>query len=131
MDDRFLKVCFPKGRLLEKFDKDFDIVEEAEKNMMLYIQIAKEIEFLTLVRKQNKYVRRFENNTMLEIKGRRKQTYDEYTWMLDMISKDQAEYDEHVKKLDDGIMEYKRMVNEIVNDTVKIDEIKPEEEFIE
>lgn len=129
IDSRFLKLKM-EGIMTEQFDKDFNILKMAEENKLYYIGIAKQLLFLKQLRLINAYQRRFTDNTILSLKGRRKATYDEITWLLDMYCKTQEEYDMMITILDDCIIKYKQMAGEEIplkreaQQTIEIETIK-------
>ncbi len=110
MDTRFLKLKL-KGRLTERFDKDFNIQIQAVRNKMLYINYAKMLEYLRNVFSGNEHKRRYKNNGLLRVKGRRRITFDAITLMIDMYAKSQTEYDKLLGELEETIIGYKEMVN--------------------
>lgn len=120
IDTRFLKVKL-KGKLTEEFSKDFDIPQCARSNLVYYMNFLKTVEYLRELRTNNGYVRLRKHDTLLNIKGRRRMVYDEITWLMDMYSTSQEEYDELVSGLDTAITEYKVMVSEL-DDKVKCEE---------
>jgi len=113
IDNRFLKFLFG-GELLEKFDRDFDILGTAEKQKMFYINFAKELVFLQELKQTNGYVRKYVHETKL--KGRRKNVLNEILWLLDMYCADQQEFSMYCEVLEGGIEGYKAMMKELVDD---------------
>jgi hypothetical protein len=110
IDTRYLKLLL-KGKMVQKFKKDFDIKQMAEKNRSYYIKFAKELLYLKSVKTQNKYVRRWKHNSTLTVKGNRRiNIYEEITWGIDMYSKTQEIYDRLVNVLDTAIKDYKEMI---------------------
>ena len=123
IDTRFLKLKLD-GILTEKFDRGFDIPGIAENNKHFYISIAKELLYLQELRLKNGYKRRHQTNTILGMEGRRRQVYNELTWLLDMYSNTQAEYDDWIRILDECIIAYKEMVNMLKGEMeVEVEEI--------
>lgn len=110
MDSRFLKLKL-EGRLTEIFDKDFNIQAVAEENKMLYINIVKTLLWLRDVIKSNAYERRFVSKGVLNLKGRRLQTYSLITLILDMVCECQAEFEGLVGVLDKAVIDYREMLN--------------------
>lgn len=108
MDSRFLKLKF-EGKLLEEFDKDFDIPKIADENKMFYVNIAKHLLYLKQLKisnsNQSKWLRDNVNLT-----GRHKIIYDEILWILDLYSESQAEFDRFVNLLNQSITGYKEMI---------------------
>lgn len=113
IDSRFLKLKFD-GVLIEKFDKDFDMIAVAEKNKMEYIRIAKYFMFLKQLRMMNQYARRFFSVPRLDLKGRKKIIFDEITWIIDMYSRNQEEYDKFFHLLEQAVIDYSNMVGKNV-----------------
>lgn len=120
METRFLKLRL-KGKLVEKFDKDFDIIGTSKANLDYYLSFAKKLMHLAEIKRTGGYIRRWNTNTLLEIKGRRKQVFDEVTWIMDMYSDNQTEYDDWVQELEKAIMDYKEMMK-MGEDNIKIEE---------
>ena len=111
MQSRFLRLKFD-GRLEEKFDKDFDVIAEAENNRMLYVKIAKHLLYLKQIKLNNSYKRKYQVQSNIHLKGRHKICYDEITWGLDLYSKDQKEFSDYVSLLDKSIHGYKEMIGQ-------------------
>ena len=110
IDSRLLKLKFD-GILLEQFDKDFNMVVEAEKNKMFYIDIAKHLLYLKNLKRSNGYARRFGKHLMVpKLNGRKKRIYDELTWMIDMYSTDEIEFKKLIATLNECINSYQTMV---------------------
>jgi hypothetical protein len=121
MESRFLCMKFD-GKLLEKFDKTFDVVKEASDNKVFYINLAKHLGYLKEVKLNNKHQRRYSNKDHLEtLKGRHKIVYDEITWLIDVYAQDQEEYTKFVRLLNLTISSYKNMLKDkIVDKPVEI-----------
>jgi hypothetical protein len=113
MDSRFLKMKFD-GVLLEKFDKDFNIVQVAKDNRGFYMSVAKHLLYLKQLKLTNSYQRRYSIPMELPLKGRHKTIYDEITWGIDVYSESQDEYNKFVRLLDSCILEYREMLGETV-----------------
>jgi len=111
MQSRFLQLKLD-GKLLEEFDKDFDIPKVASDNKMYYVKIAKHLLYLKSLKLSNGYVRRYKNPVELELKGRHKIIYDEITWGIDLYSRTQDEYTKFVLLLNKAINDYKEMTGE-------------------
>ena len=109
MDDRYLKMYF-KGRMIQRFHRDFDIIGTAKDNQQYYINIAKELVWLQELKQSSGYVRRYTHNSILTLKSRKRLTYDEICWGIDMYCSDQGEYDKFVSLLDQSILDYKEMI---------------------
>ena len=109
IDSRLLKLKFD-GILEEKFDKDFDMIEVAEKNKMFYIEIAKHLLYLKELKRKNGYILRYSNMLTPKLNGRKKRIYDEIIWLIDMYAKDKAEYLDYVELLNGCINSYRDMI---------------------
>jgi len=109
MESRFLCLKF-EGKLMEEFDKDFDVPSVAEENKMFYIKIAKQLLFLKQLKLKNAYSKRFANNYPLDLKGRHKIIYDELLWGIDIYCQNQEEYDKFVALLNASINGYQSMI---------------------
>lgn len=123
MDDRFLKLKL-KGKLTQKFTRNFDIAKTADDNRQFYIDWHKELEFLKEYKGTAKAQRKWVTKSVLDLKGRRRVVYDEITWLIDVYSQTQDEYDKYVKLLDEAVIGYKEMVAPLLG-------IMQEEEKIE
>ena len=110
IDSRLLKIKLD-GKLLELFDKNFDMEKAAQENKMFYMKIAKHLLWLKKEKFSNSYSRRYATMNNLALKGRKKQIYDEITWMIDRYSQNGREYLNLVTLLDKCIMDYQKMVN--------------------
>lgn len=110
MESRFLCLKF-EGKLLEEFDKDFDIPLVAEQNKMFYIKIAKHLLYLKGLKLTNAYQRRYNQNALIELSGRHKIIYDEIVWGLDMYCESQSEFDKFVHLLNAAINSYQMMIS--------------------
>jgi hypothetical protein len=114
MQSRFLRVRL-EGKLLEKFDKDFDVPKVAEENKMLYVNIAKHLLYLKQLKFKNTYEKRFKPNTeQISLKGRHEIIYKEIVWGIDLYSTSQEEYNKLTSLLDSCINSYKEMLGETV-----------------
>jgi len=109
MESRFLLLKL-EGKLLEEFDKDFNIVEAATQNKMMYIRIAKHLLYLKHLKLTNQYKRKFIPLPHPRMNGRHKIVYDEITWGIDLYAQVQSEYDHFVKILNDSITNYAKML---------------------
>ena len=114
MQSRFLRIKLD-GKLLEKFDKDFDVPKIAEENKMLYVNIAKHLLYLRQLKFRNTYEKRFKPNTeQIALKGRHEIIYNEIVWGIDLYSTSQEEYNKLTSLLDSCINSYKEMLGETV-----------------
>jgi len=109
MESRFLCLKF-EGKLTEQFDKDFDIVGEAEKNKMAYIETAKQLLWMKQQRISNTYKRKYGQGYHQTLKGRHKIIYDELTWTIDQYSESQQEYNTLILELNKCITNYQSMI---------------------
>ena len=112
IDSRFLKFKLD-GKLTEEFSKDFDVPGLAEQYKMEYVKIAKQLFYLQELKKSNGYERRFVTKGKLNLKGRKLITFSEITWLVDMYSETQEEYDVWIDDLEQSIIGYKSMVTEL------------------
>lgn len=108
MESRILKLKFD-GVLSEKFDKNFDMVTCASENRQYYIDCAKHLLWLQEMIMKNQYKRRYTHTSVLNVNGRRKQSYDCITLLLDMYSTTQDEFSALCKELDKCITNYRDM----------------------
>lgn len=127
MESRFLCLKF-EGKLLEEFDKEFNMVKVAEENKMFYVKIAKHLMYLKELKKTNGYMRRFEVRAEMELKGRQKIIYEEITWGIDVYAQNQQEYDSFIALLNDCINQYKLMVGQ---DNVATTSKKSDKPYVE
>ena len=120
IDSRLLKMRLD-GKLLEKFDRNFNIEKTAEDNKMFYMDIAKHLLYLKDLRASNSYKRRYDFQSGIRVKGRRKMIYEEITWMIDIYSEDETEYKKMIKVLDNSVMSYDAMIGktELIEEEVK------------
>ncbi len=118
MDSRFLKVKL-EGVLLEKFDKNFNIVEVAKKNRLFYMNIAKHLLWLKNLKLTNGYERRYAKKGILNLKGRHKIIFDEITWGIDLYCDTQGEYDIYFDLLEGCIVAYKEMLGDYTEESIK------------
>jgi len=109
MESRFLCMKL-EGKLLEEFDKDFNIPKVAEENKMFYIKIAKHLLYLKQIKLSNKYKRRYCINHELDLKGRHKIIYDELVWLVDLYSNTHDEFNKFVDLVNDSINNYQTMI---------------------
>jgi len=128
LDDRFLKMKF-EGKLSEKFDREFNIVDESERAKMYYIEFAKELLYLQELKQNNKYVRKWKNPVKLldKLKGRKKIVFDEITWCIDMYCNTQEEYENYFTMLENCVINYGYMIaplHEAELQEINIEEIK-------
>ena len=130
MISRFLRLKF-EGKLMEEFDKGFDIPGTAEKNKMFYIKVAKHLLYLKQLKQRNQYDRRFQSTNHLSLDGRHKNIYDEITWGIDMYSMNQQEYDRLVSVLNKTIKGYKQMLGQYEADLNDEPMLITEEEVVE
>ncbi len=122
IDDRFLKLRL-QGKLTEKFDRDFDIIAIAEANKNLYISLAKELAYLQELKLKNGYQRRFDDNSILQVKGRRKNILTEIAWVIDMYSDSQLEFDKYYTLLEKAVVDYRIMLGEQTTIIVEQEEV--------
>lgn len=123
IDTRFIKLKFD-GMLTEKFSKNFNMEKCATDNKMHYINVAKYLLWLQDLKKKDGYKRRWVDVSVLKLKGRRRNIYDDITWITDMYASNQGEYNVLIQALDKAVMDYRVMVNDLVND------ISPSEEYV-
>lgn len=109
IDTRLLKVKL-EGKLLEKFDRNFNLQKVADDNKMYYMKIAKYLLYLKGLRLSNGYTRRYGYQAKIGLKGRRKQIYDEITWLIDMYAEDMEEHCNFIELLNKSIIDYQDMV---------------------
>jgi len=109
MQSRFLLMAFD-GKLLEEFDKDFDMVKVADENKMFYVNIAKHTSWLRKQKIENALSTRWEEHHKLNLVGRHKIIYDEIVWMIDQYANSQAEKNSYVLLLNKVINNYKLML---------------------
>ena len=129
MKSRFLRMKF-KGKLTEKFDRNFDIPGTAAQNKQLYINIAKQLLYLKQLKLTNAYTRRYSNNNKIKLSGRHESIYEEITWGIDTYAENQAEYDRLVKLFNTSIMDYYYMAKQMVSSTSEVVEPTIEEESV-
>ena len=110
MESRFLNLKLD-GKLLENFDKDFDVPGVAEENKLFYIKIAKHLLYLKAMKLKNEYVRRYYNNNRLKLSGRHKILYEEITWMIDVYADSYEEYEHFIKLLNKSVQDYEQMIS--------------------
>ncbi len=106
IDSRILKIKF-EGKLLERFNKDFNIIEVAEANKMYYMRVAKMLLWLKVQKILHKYVRKWAYTPHITLKGRKRLIFEELTWLIDMYCDSQGEYDLLVLELETCIASYK------------------------
>jgi hypothetical protein len=108
LDSRFLKLKLD-GVLLEKFDKDFNMVEVAERNKMFYMKIAKHLLWLKNLKEQNPNSEEDFKPTvqLVELKGRRKIVFDEIVWIINQYAETQEEFDKYYNILEQSIIDYR------------------------
>ncbi len=111
IDSRILKLKFD-GVLTEKFDKNFDIVETAEENKLYYMKVAKMLLWLKQLKQSNKYARRYDYQSDINLRERHRLIYKELTWLIDRYAENYEEYVVYVSVLDKCINDYKEMVGE-------------------
>ena len=109
MESRFLCMEF-KGKLLEEFDRKFNIPQVAEDNKMFYVRMAKHLLWLKEQKQQNLIQRKYKPNEALFLKGRHKIIYDEITWGIDQYCSSQEEYDEMIILFNKAINDYREMI---------------------
>jgi len=113
IDNRFLKLKFD-GELTEVFDRKFSIEDTAKQNESYYIKITKMLAYLKELKENNKYVRRYtRNKPLIVLTGRRKQVYDEISWIIDQYSDCQEEYDGLCDTLERAVLDYKLMISQL------------------
>ena len=121
LDDRFLKLKLD-GELIEKFDRNFNVEEQAKINKSYYIKVAKELLYLQETKRKNEYTKRFKyekNNIVLS--GRKKIIFDEVVWLLDRYCKDQDEYNHYINLIETAILDYKKMVEPLLHPEKKME----------
>lgn len=111
IDSRILKLKL-EGRLLEIFDKNFDVVKTAEDNKLFYVSIAKYLLWLQQLKIKNEYKRRYTQRNRCALMGRKKIIYDELSWAIDMYADTDKEYQKFMDILDSCIIKYKDMLIE-------------------
>jgi hypothetical protein len=114
IDFRILKLKFG-GRLLEEFEDDINFEKIAEENKMYYIKVTKHLLWLKELKKTNSYERRFKTILSLELNGRKKKTFMQLTWLIDLYSRTQEEYNKFISLLEKAIVDYKLMLGEKVS----------------
>lgn len=129
MESRFLTLRF-EGKLIETFDKNFNIPMEAQDNKMFYIKVAKHLMHLKSLKFENKYVRRYTQGNHLVLTGRHKAVYDELAWGIDVYSESQAQYDSFITLLNGCIQGYKDMINGYSASTTKVNKEVVEERVL-
>ena len=112
MDSRFLKIKFD-GIMQEQFTDKFNMKKEAEKNKMKYIAYAKMLLWLQEYTRTDEYKTKYNVNSILKLKGRRTNTYDKIINLCDMYAKNQSEMDLLVETLDQCILNYRIMVDNL------------------
>lgn len=119
INDRFLKFRFD-GKLDERWQKDFNVPEIAEKNKLLYIDHAKTVAFLTNLKHENGYQRRFNRIVPDGLSNRHKMTHDNITWLIDLYCYGEDEYVDIVGFLNDSIRKYNEMVADLTGEQIYI-----------
>jgi len=122
IDSRFLKLKF-SGVLSEKFSRNFNLVQVAKDNRMLYVNLAKELLWLQLAKQENKLVRRYDTDSSLQLKGRRRVVYAEISLLLDLYCTSQGEYNGYISLLDEAVIAYREMVNSL-NGVLVVDSVE-------
>jgi hypothetical protein len=119
MRDRFLQLRF-EGTMNQSFDKSFDIPKTAEDNTRYYMDVAKTLLHLQGLKMRDGYKRRFErtNYVPVPLSGRQQQTYDNITWLIDVVCHSQGEYDKLCSVLDGAVVGYREMVSGLLNGVV-------------
>ena len=112
IDTRFLKLKL-NGKLTEDFSKDFDLKKCAETNKMLYVNIAKYLLWLQEEKMSNNLKHNYTVNTLLSLKGRHKNIYTQIADMLGLYCNNQQEFDKYIGVLDQSIIDYREMINDI------------------
>lgn len=130
INDRFLKMKLP-GRLAHEFTKDFSVSTVADKEKMYYIHVAKTLLYLQKAKRNNTLPRRYETNTNLLFKGRRRQTYNEISWLIDQYASSQEIYDKFISLLDNAIIAYDEMIAVLMDEVSGIAEAREKEVFEE
>lgn len=111
INSRILKIKL-EGKLLEKFDRNFDMKKTAAENLMYYMKIAKYLLYLKRLKISNGYDRVYDYTFRIGLKGRRRQIYDEITWLIDMYCNDVQEYIKFINLLNKAIISYREMVSQ-------------------
>lgn len=114
MDSRLVKFKV-EGHLLEKFDKEFDIVAEAQKNKMMYMNIAKQLLWLKQIRLSNGYKRKYEVPFIIKLNERKRSTLSEITWLLDMYCDSKKEYEDYIGLIEKSMLNYAQMVGKTLS----------------
>ena len=110
IDDRFLKVKL-SGELTEEFDRGFSIIKEAEDNKTYYINLAKQLDYLQMLKLNDGYKRRFETKLQrVKLSGRKKRIFEELSWLIDMYCKNKEEYNAMIETFEEIIMDYDGMI---------------------
>jgi len=114
MDSRILKVKFT-GKLTEQFDKEFSMRDVATQNRMFYVKVAKQLLYLKELKLSGGYKRRYVTCNGIILNGRKKNVYDEITWLIDLYCVNQAEYDKFIDVLNSCITDYQKMIGKSVS----------------
>jgi hypothetical protein len=115
IDNRFLKVML-EGVLEEDFKINFNITKVAEENKMYYIKLAKHLLWLMQERQNNNLHKRFKvNDSILTLKGRRKDVFENIDIILHQFAKDNVQYNQWHSALEQGVINYKAMFNTCSN----------------
>lgn len=123
IDNRFLKLKL-FGKLLEKFDKEFNLPKLAEANRSLYIDFAKELAYLQELVQKSGYNRKYgPSKPILSLEGRRRNIFDDITLIMDMYSEDQKEYDELYNSLEKSVVSYREMLGKETHLLVEEEEV--------
>ena len=129
MDSRFLKFKV-EGALKEQFDKNFDILVEAEKNKMIYMRIAKQLLYLKKLRLSNNYARKYDVPFNILLPQRKKSTLNEITWLLDMYCDSKKEYEDYIGLIEKSIKGYADMIGKSICYTNEKEVINEQEQLI-
>ena len=111
IDNRFLKLKL-QGELTEDFKVDFDIEQEAEDRKMYYIKMAKHLLWLQQQKRQNLIQKKYHpKHKLLQLKGRRKDVFNELDTIMNLFAKSQEQYDTWYTAIEQAVIDYKSMFN--------------------
>jgi hypothetical protein len=116
MRDRFLQLKFD-GVLTQEFNKGFDVVGTADENLRYYMFVAKTLLALQELKVKDGYKRRFErtNYVPVVLSNRQSQTYENLTWIIDLVCHTPQEYNRLCSALDKCIVSYRDMVSGLLS----------------
>lgn len=116
MDSRFLQLMF-EGNLTQRFSKQFNMRKCAEQNKMFYINNAKHLLWLQQYKQSDSYKIKYDWSTTLRLNNRKRQTYEDILWFMDLVSKDQSQFKAYQQELDKCIRAYANMTNKALEDS--------------